>query len=142
MLGNDRITPLLVHQFCVILIVILAVILRHGEWSVARWVGLAIAIPAAVLFLVARWQLGTSFSITAQARELVTQGIYSKIRNPIYVFSALMLAGILIALEHRLALLILLALIPVQIVRARKEAIVLESKFGDTYRRYKAGTWF
>jgi len=126
----------------VILIVILAVILRPGEWSVARWVGLAIAIPAAVLFFVARWQLGTSFSITAQARELVTEGIYSKIRNPIYVFSALMLTGILLALEHRLALLILLVLIPVQIVRARKEAAVLESKFGDNYRRYKTGTWF
>jgi protein-S-isoprenylcysteine O-methyltransferase Ste14 len=34
------------------------------------------------------------------------------------------------------------ALIPVQMMRARSEAKVLEEKFGEEYRRYRAGTWF
>ena len=103
---------------------------------------MSIALPAAVLLFVARWQLGRSFSVTPQARQLVTHGLYSKIRNPIYVFSGLMLAGIVIALERPYALLFLLVLIPVQVLRANKEAKVLEAKFGETYREYKAKTWF
>ena len=138
----DRFTAFLIFQLFVALVVILLIVFRPGPWSTARWTGLGIAVPAAVLLFVARWQLGRSFSVTPQARQLVTHGLYSKIRNPIYVFSGLMLAGIVIALERPYALLFLLVLIPVQVLRANKEAKVLEAKFGETYREYKAKTWF
>ncbi len=140
--NDSTITPFLVVQFCLVLLAISAVVFRPGEWNAARIAGLCIALPAAVLFFTARWQLGRSFSITPQARQLVTRGLYSKIRNPIYVFSALLLVGVLIALQYRYALLIPLVLIPIQILRARKEARVLEARFGEDYRKYKAGTWF
>ena len=137
-----KITPFFVLQFCLALIVIGTVVFRPGPWDTARLVGLCIAVPAAVFLFTARWQLGSSFSVTPQAKSLVTQGLYSKIRNPIYVFSALLLLGVLIALEYRYALLLLLILVPVQIVRAHQEGKVLESKFGDEYRKYREGTWF
>jgi len=139
---NEKITPLLVLQFCVVVIVISVVSFRPGEWSNARWVGLCIAIPAAVLLFVARWQLGTSFSVTPQARALVTHGVYSKIRNPIYVFSGLTLLGVLIALNSPYAFLLLAVVIPVQVIRAHQETNVLEARFGDEYRQYRKGTWF
>src|SRR5882724_7527042 len=131
---NEKITPLLVLQFCVVVIVISVVSFRPGEWSNARWVGLCIAIPAAVLLFVARWQLGTSFSVTPQARALVTHGVYSKIRNPIYVFSGLTLLGVLIALNSPYAFLLLAVVIPVQVIRAHQETNVLEARFGDEYQ--------
>ena len=139
---HEKLTPLFVFQFCVVVVVILAVVFRPGQWSVARWVGLAVAIPAAVLLFTARWQLGASFSVTPQARALVTHGVYSKIRNPIYVFSALMLLGVLIALQYRYAFLLLALLIPIQMVRAHQESKILEATFGDEYRKYRMGTWF
>jgi protein-S-isoprenylcysteine O-methyltransferase Ste14 len=139
---NEKITPLLVLQFCVVVTVISVVSFRPGEWSNARWVGLCIAIPAAVLLFVARWQLGTSFSVTPQARALVTHGVYSKVRNPIYVFSGLTLLGVLIALNSRYAFLLLAVVIPVQVIRAHQETNVLEARFGDEYRQYRKGTWF
>jgi protein-S-isoprenylcysteine O-methyltransferase Ste14 len=140
--GQSKITPFLILQFCLVLIVISIVVSRPGAWTAARWTGLAIALPAAILLFIARWQLGRSFSVTPQARELVTRGLYSKIRNPIYVFSALFLVGILIALGYRYAFLLLVVLVPVQIFRARQEASVLEARFGEEYRKYRQGTWF
>jgi protein-S-isoprenylcysteine O-methyltransferase Ste14 len=140
--GHSKITPFLILQFCLVLIVISIVVFRPGAWTAARWTGLAIALPAAILLFTARWQLGRSFSVAPQARELVTHGLYSKIRNPIYVFSALFLVGTLIALGYRYAFLLLVVLVPVQIFRARQEAKVLEARFGEEYRKYRQGTWF
>jgi protein-S-isoprenylcysteine O-methyltransferase Ste14 len=52
------------------------------------------------------------------------------------------LLGLVIVSGMWLLLIPLLVLIPVQIVRARREQKVLEEAFGDEYVRYKAGTWF
>lgn len=94
------------------------------------------------MLTLARAQLGNSFAVTAQAKELVTGGIYSRIRHPIYVFSALTVAGLLMYLARPHFLLLLLVLVPVQIWRARIEEAVLEQRFGETYTRYKQRTWF
>src|SRR5271170_8058348 len=51
-----------------------------------HWIGAAISIPAFFLWMLARYQIGDSFAVLAEARKLVTHGIYSKIRHPIYVF--------------------------------------------------------
>jgi protein-S-isoprenylcysteine O-methyltransferase Ste14 len=142
LVSDGKITPFFILQFCLVLFAITAITLRPGGWNGARFAGLCIAVPAAVLLFTARWQLGKSFSVTPQARELVTSGIYSRIRNPIYVFSAWMLLGVLIALQYRYTFLLLLVLIPIQIVRARKESEILEAKFGEEYRKYREGTWF
>lgn len=80
--------------------------------------------------------------MTPQARQLVTRGLYSKIRNPIYFFGEIMIAGFFIAIHKPILLLVLAIATPIQIVRARKESKVLEEKFGDEYRQYKQRTWF
>ncbi len=139
---ENKITPFFVLQFGVALAAIGAVVFRHGTFNAARAVGLCIAVPSVVLLFIARWQLGNSFSVTPQAKELVTGGLYSKIRNPIYVFSALSLLGLVIATQYRYAPLLLLILVPLQIVRAHQEGRVLEARFGDEYRKYRQRTWF
>jgi protein-S-isoprenylcysteine O-methyltransferase Ste14 len=138
---GGKITPFLVFQFVAVLTLLGLIFFRPGEWNGERCVGLAITVPATVLLFIARYQIGSSFSVIPQARELVTHGIYSKIRNPIYVFSAILAAGIALALEPW-ALLLLIILVPVQILRAQREAKVLEQKFGDEYRAYREKTWF
>jgi len=112
------------------------------EWNAVRIVGAAIAIVSLALLVVARLQLGAAFSVQAKAKTLVTTGLYSRIRNPIYVFSAMFLVGIVIVSERWLLLLLMAALVPMQMVRARKEAQVLAEAFGEEYARYKARTWF
>jgi protein-S-isoprenylcysteine O-methyltransferase Ste14 len=104
--------------------------------------GICLLVIGFVFWTVARFQLGSSFSISAQARKLVTYGLYAKIRNPIYVFGSLVIAGVILILGRPLALLVFLIVIPAQSWRARKEASVLEAAFGEEYRTYRARTWF
>jgi len=111
-------------------------------WSVMRWTAFAMIVFGFAMWTMAHVQLGASFSATAQARKLVTHGLYSKIRNPIYVFGSIALAGVCLFIEMPVILLAFLFLIPMQILRARKEARVLEQAFGEDYRKYRAGTWF
>jgi len=111
---------------------------RMGAMEIA---GMAMAIVGIAMLTLARYQLGNSFSVTPQAKKLVTNGIYAYVRNPVYVFSAIALSGLVLYVDRPWLLLGLLVLIPAQVVRARAEGRVLEEKFGDEYRRYKAKTW-
>ena len=113
-----------------------------GPWNAQRVVGSAFLAAGMLLVFTARLQLGRSFSVTAQARHLVTHGLYSKIRNPIYVFGTIAIAGLCLILQRRGPWLLMALVVVLQIVRARNEARVLEAKFGDEYRAYRSRTWF
>jgi protein-S-isoprenylcysteine O-methyltransferase Ste14 len=112
------------------------------EWNAARIAGMCLLVVGFVLWTVARFQLGASFSVTAQARQLVTRGLYARIRNPIYVFGSLLGAGLILVFTRPIGLLVFVVIIPLQIWRAGKESAVLEAAFGEDYRRYRARTWF
>jgi protein-S-isoprenylcysteine O-methyltransferase Ste14 len=113
------------------------------QWTVRYLVGIGMAVVSFTLWMLARIQLGSSFSVRAEAKALVTTGLYSKLRHPIYLFGGLAYLGLFLAWGKLLLTLAFLALIiPTQIVRLRKEEAVLEKAFGDGYRRYRANTWF
>jgi protein-S-isoprenylcysteine O-methyltransferase Ste14 len=113
-----------------------------GPVTAMRAVGLGLLVAGCAGWAAARIQLGKSFSVRAKATELVTQGIYSKIRNPVYVFGTVIIVGALLWMRRPTWLLVLLVIVPLQVMRARKEAQVLEAKFGDAYRAYRGKTWF
>ena len=111
-------------------------------WTTLPITGLCLLMVGFILWTVARFQLGASFAVKAEARQLVTRGLYSKIRNPIYVFGSMVMAGGILVFGKPVWLLIFLLVIPLQIWRAGKESAVLEAAFGEEYRKYRAGTWF
>jgi protein-S-isoprenylcysteine O-methyltransferase Ste14 len=112
------------------------------KWRLIHILGLVLLLPGLVLLTMARVQLGSAFSISAQANTLVTRGLYSWIRNPIYVFGIPVITGLILYLNRPLYLLILTPLILLQITRARRESQVLEERFGEAYRQFKSRTWF
>jgi protein-S-isoprenylcysteine O-methyltransferase Ste14 len=116
----------------------------RAPWTAVRLVSLCVAVPAFVALTVARLQLGDSFSVLPEARALVTHGLYSRIRNPIYVFSILLVTSLLLYVEVAPAIVagFVLLVVPLQIFRARAESRALDRRFGDEYRRYRASTWF
>jgi protein-S-isoprenylcysteine O-methyltransferase Ste14 len=72
----------------------------------------------------------------------VTHGVYSKIRNPIYVFGTVLIAGFVLLIHRPKLWLLVLAVIIMQTLRAHREARVLQAAFGDAYREYRRKTWF
>jgi protein-S-isoprenylcysteine O-methyltransferase Ste14 len=131
-----------VAQIAAVAFILWMVFSLPGPWDWQRDVGVALMMVGTAGIVTARYQLGKSFSLTPQAHQLVTRGIYSKIRNPIYVSGGVMLAGFVLVLHRPVLWLVLLALIIMQTLRARREAQVLEAAFGDAYREYRRKTWF
>lgn len=111
-------------------------------WNLQRTVGTALVIIGVVGIVFARIELGKSFSVRAEAHKLVTTGIYSKIRNPIYVCGVVMLSGVILILQRPQFFIAVFLVIIGQTIRARREARVLEAAFGDAYREYRRKTWF
>jgi protein-S-isoprenylcysteine O-methyltransferase Ste14 len=119
-----------------------ALITWSSPWNTQRYIGTVLAAVGVCFIGVARFQLGKSFSVTPEAHELVTTGLYSKMRNPIYVFGMVMITGLILVLQRPALWLVLAAVVVGQTIRARREARVLEAAFGDAYREYWRKTWF
>jgi protein-S-isoprenylcysteine O-methyltransferase Ste14 len=85
---------------------------------------------------------GKSFAVTPQAKELVTLGLYSRIRNPIYVFVDVMIFGSILALHLYCLFVLFPLLVTMHVLRAWREAKVLQEKFGQAYADYRNQTWF
>ena len=110
---------------------------RNAFW----FVPLGLSVVFAILWFVARRQLGAAFSVRPEARQLVTTGFYARFRHPIYVFGTMAFLLVLLALQGWQALAIWAILIPVQVIRARREERVLSEAFGAEYQAYRKSTW-
>jgi protein-S-isoprenylcysteine O-methyltransferase Ste14 len=129
-------------QLVAVVVVVWFLVSQPGPWDWQRCLGAALLAVGFGGIGTARYYLGKSFSLTPQARQLVTSGIYSKIRNPIYVFGMIAIAGLVLVLRRPVLWLLFLAFAIVQALRAHREAKVLEAAFGDAYREYRRKTWF
>ena len=129
-------------QILAVLALFWLLITWRGPWNLQRYIGTVLVVAGVGFIVLARYQLGRSFSLTPQARKLVTAGLYSKIRNPIYVFGAVMIVGVILVIQRPGLWIVFLAVVVGQIIRARREARVLEAAFGDDYREYRRKTWF
>jgi protein-S-isoprenylcysteine O-methyltransferase Ste14 len=69
-------------------------------------------------------------------------GVYWKIRNPIYPFGTVLIAGFVLLIHPPMVWLLGPAVILMQTVRAPRAARVLEAAFGDAHRQCCRKTWF
>jgi protein-S-isoprenylcysteine O-methyltransferase Ste14 len=112
------------------------------QMRIGTYAGAVMAVVGCALVVLARLQLGRSFSVTPRARDLVTRGLYSRLRHPMYLFVDLTICGIALALHLWYVLLLLVVLLPVQVKNARAERKILHDKFGERYEAYRKTTWF
>ncbi|KUY60400.1 methyltransferase family protein [Burkholderia sp. RF2-non_BP3] len=109
-----------------------------------RWIGVALYVAGGVLRLWPVFVLGKRFSglVAIQpGHTLVTDGIYSRIRNPSYLGLLVNAAGWALAFRSGVGLLLVaLTLIPL-VARIRSEEALLRTQFGAEYDAYCAHTW-
>jgi protein-S-isoprenylcysteine O-methyltransferase Ste14 len=134
--------PAIVVPLVVLLLYFFVPGLKEQPWTASRIAGAILAVVGYSIFVTARLQMGKSFAVTPQAKELVTHGLYSKIRNPIYVFVDVMICGLILALHLYWLFVLFPLLVAMHIFRAHREAKVLREKFGQRYLDYRIQTWF
>lgn len=100
---------------------------------------LALLVAGHFLCAVTLAQLGRSFSVMPEARKLVTAGLYSRIRHPLYMAEAVAALGVFLQYRSLGAALLVAAQFAVQLWRMREEEKVLEAQFPD-YAGYRART--
>jgi len=111
------------------------------RWEFLNIIGIITILTSSPFWLLARIQLGNYFTIKPEAKGLVTNGLYSKFRNPIYLFSSLSLLGAILPAKNLFQYIIYILFLAIQIIRAKKEEKLLLEKFGKKYIIYKSQTW-
>jgi len=103
--------------------------------------GLLISMIGAALSILALWSLKRCFSLMAEVRELITTGMYRRIRHPLYMSEIIHALGTSILAAHPVALTIFLITLVLEIIRAKVE----ERKFlrvVPAYADFKKRTGF
>ena len=88
------------------------------------------------------WTLRRSFSITVEARQLVTGGPYRWVRHPIYLGEMLTALAVAIWRFSWLNLGIAVAFVAIQLVRSREEERKLARVFADYEFLARRSRWF
>jgi protein-S-isoprenylcysteine O-methyltransferase Ste14 len=107
--------------------------------STAFWIAVVVSGFAFPLWVLARLQLGSAFSFRAEAHHLVTTGLYSRIRHPVYLFGSIAGIASVVALQLWWILALALLLEPITIRRAIQEERVLAAAFGTEYMHIGPG---
>lgn len=107
------------------------------------WAGTLMAMGGVMIRLVGHYQLQGGFSPFVELssnHRLITKGLYSKVRHPMYAGSLLMFIGLPILLESRIAMLLAVVSSGALLIRIGKEEKFLNSHLPG-YTDYAKQTW-
>jgi protein-S-isoprenylcysteine O-methyltransferase Ste14 len=112
------------------------------ESAFNNFLGLFLFLVGLIFWIKSLKDIGPSFSASAKAKKLVTKGMYSKFRHPIYYSGILMDIGLVISTLKLWVFLIVFIIFLIQLIRIHKEEKVLIKRFGKKYLEYKKRTLF
>jgi len=103
-------------------------------------IGLILSLFFVALWVLARINLGAAFTVRPEATRLVTTGLYSKIKHPIYLFSTLSYLSLLLIYHSKFLYFIGGLIVAIQIYRALIENKKLKEAFSVEYNKYEQKT--
>ncbi|MBG88852.1 MAG: protein-S-isoprenylcysteine methyltransferase [Verrucomicrobiales bacterium] len=111
---------------------------------IVPWIGLSVLFGSLLMFWRSHSDLGQNWSVSIELREgheLVTEGIYGRIRHPMYTSIWLWAIGQGLTLENWLAgWAVVPAFALMYFLRLPREEAMMCEKFGDQYREYMKRT--
>jgi protein-S-isoprenylcysteine O-methyltransferase Ste14 len=121
--------------------------LGFADYGLPVWAAAAgAAVWAAGVWLLWRSHvdLGRNWSVAVHVTDeqtLVTEGVYRRIRHPMYAAHWLMCVGQVLLLQNWLAgWVVVVAFVPFYFLRVAHEELAMIARFGDAYRGYMART--
>ena len=114
------------------------------DGDAVRWLGVALYVAGGALRLWPVFVLGRRFSglVAIQpGHALVTDGLYSRIRNPSYLGLLILSLGWALAFRSGAGVLLAFLNIPPLVARMNSEERLLHAQFGQEYEAYRARTW-
>jgi protein-S-isoprenylcysteine O-methyltransferase Ste14 len=130
----------------VLLTILVLTILFRNQFNGSeyfRTIGFIIGAIGVVILITGIVTLGKYFTASMTPKGLVTHGIYSKIRHPIFFGVILVYLGMELIFQSIYGLfLVVFVLIPFYIYSAIEEEKMLSKTFKDKYTMYKKKTLF
>jgi protein-S-isoprenylcysteine O-methyltransferase Ste14 len=114
------------------------------DGDTVRWIGVVLYGAGGALRLWPVFVLGRRFSglVAIQpGHQLVTDGIYSVIRNPSYLGLLILSLGWALAFRSLVGVVLALLMLVPLMARIRSEEALLRSQFGARYEDYCSRTW-
>lgn len=105
----------------------------------AEAIATSMTIVGTVSATIALYQLGKSFSIMAESRQLVTTGVYGWVRHPLYLVEEIAALGVFLQFASVWTAMIFAAQIAFQLRRIHNEEAVLSAAFPE-YAIYQGTT--
>ena len=109
-----------------------------------RWAGVLLCVVGGALRIAPVFALGERFSglVAIQpGHELVTDGLYSRIRNPSYLGLLIGALGWSLVFRSIVGVLLTALLVVPLVARMKAEEALLSERFGEAYAAYRARTW-
>ena len=117
-------------------------LLAHIGRDLRLWLGLPVVLAGMAIMGAGQRALlrhGTNINPLRPTTALVTDGIFRRTRNPLYVGVSVALCGVAVIFSlDWMLILILPACFILHFAVVLREERYLEQKFGDAYRRYQA----
>jgi protein-S-isoprenylcysteine O-methyltransferase Ste14 len=131
--------PNLVAVLAGFIVYVFALMPSGSVLRISVYLALSFVVLGTIIILISLVFLRQAFSITPQARFLVTSGPYALIRHPMYIGNILWLFGVALLIDSWQAIGFFFACAALQICRALYEENLLERTFPE-YTAYKART--
>jgi len=121
-------------------------VLDNGSrlWNFPTWLRIlgitlvTIGMVINLLGLIEFHKIGSSTRLERPANSLIKRGIFSKIRNPLYLGQLLVYLGLAFALDSPWMLLLLVPIVALYHFVITREEEYLERRFGKGYLAYKS----
>lgn len=129
-------------EVVVYFIIYSALLVYFWKASINNFIGFALLLAGFIFWIKSLGDIGSSFQVSPKAKKLVTTGMYSKFRHPIYYSGILGDIGLVIYSLNWIILVIASIIFLIQLTRINNEERILTSKFKKKYIEYKNQTWF